>query len=142
MTRSLATLLAAAAMLLPACEQESDNMIGPRGGEVVSEDGRVSISIPAGALDHTVEIEIQETLVAPGNMLGNSYLVGPTGTSFAIPATVTYELEPDQMGAEGLAWSSQRDGEWFPMPDCDVNHEDMTLTASALYLSQFAVIAD
>jgi hypothetical protein len=67
--------------------------------------------------------------------------VSPRGTALAVPATITYELEPDDMAAEGLTWVSERGGAWFPMADRDLDAEDMTLSASATYLSNFSVVA-
>ncbi len=139
MTHKLATVLFASVVVLPACES-GENVIGPRGGEVVSEDGRLTLTIPPGALDHAVEIEISEALVEPDRSV-NCYHVSPRGTAFAIPATITYELEPEDMEAVDLTWVSERGGTWFRMADRDLSVEDMTLSASAIYLSRFAVVA-
>src|SRR5215467_5663685 len=64
--------------------------IGPSGGSIVSDDGNVELTIPAGALSSNTDISIQSvTNECPGSV-GLSYDLTPNGTKFAIPVSLTF----------------------------------------------------
>lgn len=126
---------------LAGCDAAGDG-IGPEGGIVESADGRLSIDIPEGALDETVDITIEEVDDLPEDALGPAYRVMPVGTVFNGPVFVVYnygargmEVEPDD-----IVLVVERDGEWSRMPDRHVYAEEGLVSASALYLSTFCVI--
>ncbi len=130
--------------LTAGCDAEGEE-IGSRGGIVVSEDGRFSVEIAPDALDHTVDVTI--TTVTCGTMteraVGPCYAVGPRGTAFLFPAKISVELDDDTLEgvpASRLALSSRRELRWDLLADRDVDIEDGTISASASYLSAFAVI--
>lgn len=138
-------MLIAAVVLASGCQLEGE-IVGPRGGTIVSEDGRFSVEIAPGALDRDVEITIETAPCGAmkGVAIGDCYEVGPRGTSFSFPAKVTFELDDDQIAgirADELALSSQRNDDWSLLADRSVDVEDGTICASAMYLSSFAVIA-
>ena len=72
MSRFSFTVLAVLA-LVAGCESSGDS-VGPRGGTIVSEDGRFSLEIRPGALEQDVDIAIHE--VGCGSMGVDA--VGPT----------------------------------------------------------------
>lgn len=144
MTR-LAKLLCGASVLVTGCDLTGE-MVGPRGGTVISEDGRFSIEIASGALEEMVEITIEQRECASMHIdaVGPCYEVGPRGTSFLFPARVVVELDGGDIAgisADRLALSSQRDAKWGLLADRNFDFEDGTLSASAAYLSAFAVVA-
>jgi len=64
--------------------------IGSGGGLLASSDGKIELTIPAGALSSNTNISIQPvTNEAPGG-IGLSYHLMPDGTKFAKPVTLTY----------------------------------------------------
>ncbi len=124
------------------CEQAS-NGIGPRGGEVISEDGRLTLVVPEGVMDKTVDVQIARVTDLPEGAIGPAYQLLPVGTAFSRPATLIFELEETQTESyRNLALVSQKNESWFYMADLELNMEDMTLSASALYLTTFAVVGD
>src|SRR5688500_13812379 len=134
-----------AAFLPTGCHLEGE-VIGPRGGMVVSDDGRFSVEIAAGALDHDVEISIDTVPCGAmkGVAIGSCSEVGPRGTASSYPAKVTFELDDDQVAgisADQLALSGQKEDAWSLLADRTVDVEDGTICGSATYLSSFAVIA-
>ncbi|MBL8946376.1 MAG: hypothetical protein JNK45_24635 [Myxococcales bacterium] len=141
----LTKMLFVACVLATGCDLAGETM-GPRGGTVVSEDGRFSLEIAPGALDHDVEVTI--ATVACGAMdqtaLGSCYEVGPRGTAFLFPARVTFELDADGVAGvtvDHLALSGRREHGWDLLADRAVDLEDGTVSASALYLSSFALVS-
>lgn len=74
-------------------------MIGPGGGTLISSDGRLTVSIPAGALPADTEVGIQPiTATAPG-ALGSAYRLTPDGQRFAQPVTLTFRYSAEEAGA-------------------------------------------
>lgn len=143
MTRStLFSVLALATV--GACSGEGET-IGPRGGSIVSDDGRFSLEVPAGALSHDVTITIDEVDcagMALAHAVGTCYQLGPRGTGFLYPATVTYELDEslDGVRPESLALSVRRNSGWNLLADRVVDRDEGILQASAGYLSAFAIV--
>jgi len=125
------------------CETSGDT-IGPRGGTVVSEDGRFALEIPAGALDDEVDITIDDVACGEPDAVGPCYAVGPRGTAFKLPATASYELGGMDLGGvdpADLHLVVERDGSWNVLADLNVDFDGEVLEASALYLSSFGLVA-
>ena len=108
----LTSALLALALLCAACSDGGGKVsveIGPDGGIVVSEDGRVTLSIPAGALSSITEISIEESDLselppefsdldpAPEKV----YALAPDGLAFALPATASVTLDSTPVAADG-----------------------------------------
>ncbi len=127
---------------LVGCDSVSEDAIGPEGGVVVSEDGRLTIDIPEGALDEPVEITIEEVDELPEGAIGPAYEVLPVGTVFQSPVHVLYnygaagaDVDTDQ-----IDFVIEREEGWTPLADRFVFEDDSIISASALYLSTFCVV--
>src|SRR5262245_2967377 len=59
--------------------------IGPAGGRIKSDDGRIELIFPAGALPQTLTITIQPTTNPMPNGTGKAYQFGPSRTHFNKP---------------------------------------------------------
>jgi len=107
------------------CSCSDDNnvtgtMIGPEGGTVTGAGG-VLLQIPAGALDHKVEIWIETATGSPAgfNLAGGVYEFGPAGTVFAEPVEI--KLPYDESSVQGpesgvrVWWALSMDGDWAPL---------------------------
>jgi len=69
--------------------------IGASGGSLVSPDGKLTLTIPAGALGTDLAISIQLiTNQAPGG-IGLAYDLLPNGTKFTIPTSLSYHYTAD-----------------------------------------------
>ena len=125
--------------------------VGPRGGVVTSDDGRLSLEVPEGALDREVEITIEVLDDAPNGVIGTVYAIEPAGLAFAVPATLVYDVsageEEDRAfdlaaaQMEDLAIITDKAGRWALLPDADVDVDDAFVFGSVLYLSSYAIIA-
>lgn len=123
------------------CDAAEDT-VGPRGGVVVSEDGRFVLDIPAGALDREIEIAVRQMQCQDMGPIGTCYEVQPIGTAFLRPAVVELELGGMDldMDPRKLGFVAARDTGWSVLSDRDVDMQDEVVSASALYLSEFAVV--
>ena len=72
-----------ASTIATGCDAFDGEGIGPEGGVVVSEDGRMSLEVPAGALDETVEITI-EVVQGPEGAASDMYVLEPVGLRLAL----------------------------------------------------------
>src|SRR5690242_17088981 len=79
--------------------------IGPAGGSLTSDDGRLTVSVPPGAVSAPTSLSIQDiTNTAPGGD-GIAYRVGPDGTTFATPITLTFAADPaEDVSALSIAY--------------------------------------
>ncbi len=141
----IAHMMLAAAVLVTGCSEEDGTSVGPRGGVVVSDDGLFSLEIPAGALDQDVDITVDEVACEQATAIGPCYEVGPVGMPLLYPGTVVYTLDDDTLAAVGstdtLEVLTEREEDWKPLADRHVDMSTVTVTASAVYLSSYAVVA-
>lgn len=136
---ALATLLA-----VTGCEQVEGETIGPRGGVVLSDDGQFSVEIPAGALDEEIEVTLHAVDCGAQDALAGCYEVGPVGLPLRRPAQVVYEVDAQMMetfGPDELAVVVENEDAWDVLADRRVDLDDITVSASAVYLSSFALVA-
>lgn len=85
-------------------------LIGPAGGELTSTDGRVTVTVPPGALTGTQELGIVEiTSHAPG-AVGRSYRITPHGLATPVPMTLRLRYHDSVLRAAApgsLGWPSR-----------------------------------
>ncbi|NIU85750.1 MAG: hypothetical protein GWN56_00140, partial [Nitrosopumilaceae archaeon] len=76
---------------MSGCHNDDDNfskIIGPEGGTVTSNDGRIILEIPPGALDEDTEITIERFKDMEGDTGLIFFDLQPDGLQFLIPATI------------------------------------------------------
>lgn len=92
--------------------------IGPAGGRIESDDKRIRIDIPAGALANSQPISVQalDQNHCPGGA-GAAFRLLPHGLTFAKPATITFSYEQEDVtdsDPELLRVAYQRDDQgWY-----------------------------
>lgn len=134
----------AMALLMTGCSEEGIT-VDARGGTIISDDGRFSLEIPPGALDQAVDITIEQVPCEQDHAVGPCYEVGPVGLPLLLPGTVVYELDAealDDLDPETLTVLTVREEDWKPLPDHHVDMGDEIVTASAVYLSSYAVVTE
>lgn len=94
--------------------------IGAAGGTLASSDGRLTITVPPGAMAAGTVVTIQPiTATAPG-ALGSGYRLSPEGVTFTQPVSLTFSYPADQGGAtdpQSLRVATQdENGYWSVMP--------------------------
>lgn len=126
------------------CDVLEGEGIGPEGGVVVSEDGRMALEVPPGALDETVEISI-EVVAGPQGAASEMYVLEPMGLVFAHPAELVFDYDDETAStdeAEALTMMVQREADWAYLPDQLVDTDDQTVSASVMSLSGVTVVVD
>lgn len=150
MAAAMKTLLAVTLGVTTIGCDAGGETVGPRGGVITSDDGRLSLEVPEGALEGEVEITIEVLDDAPNGVIGTVYAIEPAGLAFAVPATLVYDVSAGEEDRafdlaaaemEDLAIVGEKAGRWAPLPDADVDVDDEFVFASVLYLSSYAIVS-
>jgi hypothetical protein len=121
------------------CGATSEDLIGPEGGVLRSDDGRFTLEIPPDALSTEVDIAVR-AVDCEQEGEADCYDVSPTGLAFKFPATATYEAS-ELMSMDTVSLVVHGSKGWQPLADSVVDREDAIITASVLYLSTISVVA-
>jgi hypothetical protein len=115
------------------------------GGSLASDDGVLTIVVPAGAVSTPTEFSVQRiTNTAPG--VGTSYRVGPTGMAFAQLVTLTFRPSVAGTPIAGLSVMTRdpATGFWTAVTQnlvVDGVAGTLTVTLSTIAVSDFALVA-
>lgn len=147
-THSRLFVFALTACALAGCDGGVGTPIGAEGGVVVSDDGRLTVEIPAGALQQTIDVSIHPVDEGPRSTVAHrAYAIEPLGTALVRPARVEYDwtVESDALAAAEAplgdpALVIERGAIWQVLADRDLDLEGGTVAGSAHYLGIVAVI--
>lgn len=118
--------------------------IGPGGGTLTSDDGGLTLSVPAGALAADTEIGIQAVTNTAWGGLGLAYRLAPAGLDFAAPATLTFAVPSALLAGTSpavLNVAYQDDaGYWFVPSVSSYDEAAATLTCTTTHFTDFAII--
>jgi hypothetical protein len=116
--------------------------IDANGGTVTSADGKMALTIPAGALAAQTDITIQPiTNTAPdGDTTGTNYRFEPDGTIFSLPVTLTFNLSDDELPAidSALIATQGADGLWYSQPGVTSDPTAKTISVAITHFSAWA----
>ena len=93
----------------------SSAIIGPAGGSIRSDDGRLTLRVPAGALASPASLSFQTTTNDAPQGTGAGYALSPPGITFATPALLTLayaNTDTESSSAEALALVSRTATGW------------------------------
>ena len=120
-----------------------DAGIGPAGGVVRSDDGRLELEVPALALTRPVTIEVLTDSEPPPGAIGAAYRVEPDGTVFAKPVRLILHAQqgdPDASAALRHAVATGQGGVWSAVADGRFDGELTAWTGVVGHLSNFALV--
>lgn len=122
----------------------STTTIGIAGGTAVSTDGRLTLSIPAGALSGDTQIGIQPiSNLAPLGIQSSAYRLTPEGVTFNSPVELTFSyanLELEGTPADFLWVTTQKaDGSWEAARKSVVNTSNQTVRVEVSHFSDWAL---
>ncbi len=115
--------------------------VGPRGGIVRSDDGRVTLEVPGGAMVDTMTLSIVPADDAPEGAIGPTYALEPFGVTFATPAVVSYDISDCEMhDVGGVRLVTERDRGWDTLGDRSLDTERGELSASLLFTAAVGAV--
>jgi hypothetical protein len=117
-------------------------MLGPEGGTISTPDGLLSLTVPAGAVSTPTMFSITPiTATAPGSAV--AWRLGPDGTRFTSPATLSLRYAEDEAKATEprflrVAFQDSK-RRWRPLPTT-VNETTRTLSVTTTHLSDWTML--
>ena len=123
--------------------------IGTAGGIAKTSDGKAAVAIPAAALPAGIGITVTPAALPPADLAGTGVLgatafdFGPSGTQFAVPATLSLTYVPAQLPA-GVDEADLRlytlvGGQWSLVPGSGVDIDANTVTGDISHFSVYSV---
>jgi len=117
-------------------------IVGQGGGQASSTGGTARLQVPAGAVTTDVPFTLQQ-VDAPGpGAVGPVFEIGPAGTIFRQPATLTFRYRQSDIGDAdpfSLRVATYVRGAWQPMPST-VAPTGSTVSAEITHLSPWALV--
>lgn len=122
--------------------EETSKEIGKDGGYIVSEDGRVELVFPEGALSKKKKISIQPIANHAVNGRGKAYRFAPSGLQFDKPVTIIFRFSENEINGtlpqlKGIVWQDGK-GKWEVLPEVRLDTNAKTLTAQIQHFSSYA----
>lgn len=140
----------AAGVLVPTATQAGDPMsatttaaFAPGGGTWSSADGALKLSVPGGAMAVSTEISITPIANMARGAVGPAFRLGPEGTTFAAPVTITLKA-PDAFPAGvsfagvGIEYQDAR-GFWHRVDPVARDAGARTVTVATTHFSDWAL---
>ena len=120
-------------------------VVGMTGGAVTSSDGKLALAIPAGAVGGNVTITTEPATPPAAGAVGTVYEIGPSGTQFAMPVTLTLHYAASDVA--GMTESSLRvatfaGGSWQILPGAVVDTQARTVSGVTTHLSPYAIVTE
>ncbi|MBO0952873.1 hypothetical protein [Fibrella forsythiae] len=126
-------------------EETTAQSIGAAGGTLTSDDGRLRIEIPAGALPTAQSVSIQPITNTNPSGRGVAYRLEPHGMVFSKPVKLTLAYQEHELNstlAEALQVAYQTsEGIWMAMPGAALNKQAKTLTIETTHFSDWSMFA-
>ncbi|MBD2704035.1 hypothetical protein IC229_25545 [Spirosoma sp. BT702] len=118
--------------------------IGPAGGMLTSADKRLTINVPAGAVETAQQFSIQPISSTGPQSLGNAFRLSPHGVTFKKPVTLRVTYDPATLSgtvAEVLALAYQNEkGIWMLAAKGKVDTVAHTVSVETTHFSDWAIL--
>jgi hypothetical protein len=124
------------------CVAGSGTLVGPEGGVVSASNGKVVLTVPAGALRAPVGIIIDSVETWPEGALGAVFSIAPSGITFTTPATLTIGYTAADIGAvlpADLRVAFATGSDWNVLAST-VDTTARTVSAQLAHLSTYGLI--
>lgn len=124
-------------------EPARNTVIGPGGGKLVSSDGKLRITVPAGALDEDTEFSIAAIGSSSGASLGRSYRISPqVRFKKAVSVSLSFKGHTDSIGDTRLLLPAMQDAEgvWQMETERTVDDKEQTVTIETQETGDWSLI--
>ncbi len=115
--------------------------IGAAGGFIVSENGKIRLDFPAGALSQNTEINIEETENGESFGCGDGFKFTPDGQTFNKPVMLT--IKYSQRDIDGTCpqllniMTQDNNGDWYANTETTIDTINSTVTATIPHFSSW-----
>lgn len=116
-------------------------MIGVEGGVLVSQDGALMVSVPPTAVAEAFTLTIEPLIGSPPDDWGRAYEIGPAGTQFTAPVTLTFDLAAyGGRAPKGVRLGTLIDGTWVPLSETAVSADGARVIGTTTHLTPYRLI--
>ena len=127
---------------LQSGKEMTSAVVGMTGGMVASSDGALQVVIPAGALSSDVMVTVEPIATPGAGSVGKVYEIGPTGTQFATPVTLTLDYSGMNLAGTDpsmLRVATYAAGSWQILSGASVDMQGMTVSGTTTHLSPYGI---
>ncbi|MGA0555430.1 hypothetical protein ACO2Q8_02185 [Larkinella sp. VNQ87] len=121
-------------------------LIGPEGGSLATADGRVQLTIPAGAVDKATAISIQPISNHTPHGVGTAYRFLPDGLQFSKPAVLTFQYtdaDVSDSAPSSLGVAYQRTNKiWYAVPGKQVDIRKREVSVPMPHFSDWSLFEE
>lgn len=124
-------------------EPARNTVIGPEGGRLVSTDGKLRMTIPAGALEEDTEFSIMAISSSSGASLGRSYRIAPQlRFKKAVSVSLSFKAHADSVGDTRLLLPGMQDAEgvWQMETERSVDDKEQTVIIETQQTGDWSLI--
>lgn len=117
--------------------------VGTSGGTVSNSDGTLQIVVPAGALPANVDVTLTPITPPGAGAIGPAYDIGPTGTQFTTPVTLTFSyasLSLSGVDPSTLRAATFAGGTWQILAGAVVDAQAKTVSGTTTHLSPYGIV--
>ncbi|HEY6001554.1 MAG TPA: hypothetical protein VIV57_01690 [Anaeromyxobacter sp.] len=116
--------------------------IGPTGGTITSPDGRLTVTVPPGALPGAVNVTLDQiTDTAPGKIDDVAYRIGPADTILLAPVTLAFRAAAPGASLDAFTVAYQENqGFWLRLREVQRTPADGTLTVSTTHFGDWSIV--
>jgi hypothetical protein len=122
--------------------QQVTKEIGEDGGTIISDDGKLELVFPEGALSKKRKISIQPVTNFAANARGKAYRMEPSGVQFNKPVDIIFHYSEDEtVGtlAELKSIAMQDDkGKWSSVQNIELDSVDKTIKSQINHFSSYS----
>jgi hypothetical protein len=119
--------------------------IGPSGGTLITNDGKVEFVFPTGALTNATDIVIQPVTSNIPFAIGNAYRLLPENTQFLNPVILKYHYNPDELEGtfpEAIFIADQNtEGIWQAHGNVVTDTASQTISAQLFHFSDWGLFS-
>jgi hypothetical protein len=139
--RSVLTALLTASVLAGCAAEVDGDVVGPRGGILVSDDGQLTVEIRENALQDEMALSVVAT-PCDDPTLQACYAFEPWGVMLAAPAWIVFEPQSQLMPVDHVKLKVEGEQGYVPMSDANCDPEQGKAWATVMYLTSVAVTLD
>jgi hypothetical protein len=119
--------------------KETVARIGKEGGKLASEDGRIEVVIPPGALSKKTTISIQPVANTLSAEAGKSYHLQPSGITFSEPVDIIFHYNNKTSNGNDQQWRGiamqDEKGQWHSLSDTKLDTMNKTISGKIGHFS-------
>jgi hypothetical protein len=119
---------------------QTTSVVGASGGTAASSDGTMTLSVPSGALASNVALTVSPATTSVPGIVGAAWVVGPAGTTFTKPVTLTLSYAAAG-GGSAFRIATYANGALHDLPGYSLDASAQTVSGTTTTVGTFGLVA-